>query len=537
MENFCEINEVENKIILKENNMFLGTIQLSENEKKEYEIIDGQQRLTTLNLIRLYLGGNDIRYFETEVGGQQELINDLYKIIEKERENYSEFNLEYNIYERNYKFIADFFQDKDIEIYREELKKYIQKKLVFISIKTKASLTETLKIFDTINTSGLDLNGADIFKIKMYEYLKEKQGKSNKIFEKIDDIYKIVEDNSEKFKVNINMNKILDIYKDYLISKYELGSYLFKRGSSIFFEKVFDGILKNKYDTEFMSKDNTNKIILSLEDLHELITAVFKWEEIKKGLSTQTIFEENYIYWSRYSKYYRGIYYYLLSNSDTKKLELFINKLSRLFVIYSVGYNRYVNKMINFIREIFTALVNKNNIDDILNKIDKKIKEGYKKEDFKNRLSEPMADQTTAKNLLCRIDGMFFEDLKDENKETLIKKFFYDNIDIEHIQAYNDKEDRENILKDWKDEINKLGNLVVLESSINRSISNNNYSKKKLKYKESDYKIIHTLKGMDKEEIEEKDKWRKDDAIERGEKVRDRILNYLYEGEFKHIKI
>ena len=57
----------------------------------------------------------------------------------------------------------------------EKLLDYIREKLFFVVLETDATLSETLKIFDTINSTGLDLNGADMFKIRFYEYLSDKK--------------------------------------------------------------------------------------------------------------------------------------------------------------------------------------------------------------------------------------------------------------------------------------------------------------------------------------------------------------------------
>ncbi|NMD01538.1 MAG: HNH endonuclease [Bacteroidales bacterium] len=53
-------------------------------------------------------------------------------------------------------------------------------------------------------------------------------------------------------------------------------------------------------------------------------------------------------------------------------------------------------------------------------------------------------------------------------------------IDIEHIQYYHDKdgEKPEDIWEEWQEDINSIGNLMILEQEINRSISNNTYDKK-----------------------------------------------------------
>lgn len=48
---------------------------------------------------------------------------------------------------------------------------YILNDILFVVIETVAGLSKTIQIFNTINTAGLDLNGDDLFKVRLYEYL------------------------------------------------------------------------------------------------------------------------------------------------------------------------------------------------------------------------------------------------------------------------------------------------------------------------------------------------------------------------------
>jgi len=100
---------------------------------------------------------------------------------------------------------------------------------------------------------------------------------------------------------------------------------------------------------------------------------------------------------------------------------------------------------------------------------------------------------------------------------------FKDNIDIEHIQAFNDinEQERENIWDEWGDEINSLGNLMVLESSINRSISNKVYENKKTGYKGSKYGVVKNL-------IENNAVWNKKLTIKRKNEEIEKIMGYTF---------
>ena len=53
----------------------------------------------------------------------------------------------------------------------EEFINYFLSDINFVVVETLAGLSKTIQIFNTINTAGLDLNGNDLFKVHLYEYL------------------------------------------------------------------------------------------------------------------------------------------------------------------------------------------------------------------------------------------------------------------------------------------------------------------------------------------------------------------------------
>ena len=61
-----------------------------------------------------------------------------------------------------------------------------------VVVETVAGLSKTIKIFNTINTAGLDLNGDDLFKVRFYEYLRDTNKYGEDAFEKISNIYKTI---------------------------------------------------------------------------------------------------------------------------------------------------------------------------------------------------------------------------------------------------------------------------------------------------------------------------------------------------------
>ncbi|MBK6834488.1 MAG: HNH endonuclease [Bacteroidetes bacterium] len=96
-------------------------------------------------------------------------------------------------------------------------------------------------------------------------------------------------------------------------------------------------------------------------------------------------------------------------------------------------------------------------------------------------------------------------------------------IDIEHIQSYHDSngDKREDIWNEWGDDINSIGNLMILEQDKNRSISNNPYEVKTKVYPTSIYGIV-------KNQASNYSDWSIDKCRERKIIEVNKILNYLF---------
>ncbi|MBS1519869.1 MAG: HNH endonuclease [Bacteroidetes bacterium] len=105
-------------------------------------------------------------------------------------------------------------------------------------------------------------------------------------------------------------------------------------------------------------------------------------------------------------------------------------------------------------------------------------------------LTGPVTANYKTKTLICRMSAMLDENYISNSAEletAVTQRLFGDVFDVEHIQSYQDKNvaEREAILAAWGGEINAIGNLVAIESSINRSMRNDEYADKRLAYQSS----------------------------------------------------
>ena len=148
---------------------------------------------------------------------------------------------------------------------------------------------------------------------------------------------------------------------------------------------------------------------------------------------------------------------------------------------------------------------------------------------FKNTISGNILYSSKVKNILCRLSAMLEENYKTTDfKEIkdIRSKLFNSPIDIEHIQSYNDenKAERPKIKEEWGETLNSIGNLVVLEQTINRSI-NNRESEKLKGYNKSVFEIVNTKL------VSEYENWNLKKCEIRKEKEVEKIINYIFENK------
>jgi hypothetical protein len=408
--------------------------------------------------------------------------------------------------------------------------KHLLSNVYFVVIETRAGLSKTLQIFNAINTTGLDLNGGDIFKIRMYEYLRDKKGKDETAFDEISRLYHTIDEYNSKLKYNAtDIRGILGIYQNILIAKYNLPVTLYSYGTDTFFERLFDTIFKINQWEHF--KNNIKNIDLSIEDIEKIIEVRYEWEN--NGYKTcEDACAMNFIWWSRYSRYWTLIFLFLYKFKDEEdywnKMLLFTKQLSKLYIIYSIRFLKAINEVHTFTYSLIKKIID-GSFEDVMLTLNNKIGklENHKGwGDFENALTGDITYNAKIKNIICRLSAMLEEDYKTCNEaqiEIISNALFESAIDIEHIQSYHDSsgDKREDIWNEWQENINSIGNLMILEQEINRSIRNNPYDLKICRYPESVFSIV-------KNQCIQYLNWDLEKCLLRKQKETQKILDYIF---------
>lgn len=534
--------------------MFIGTMQLSKkNDNGEQNIIDGQQRITTfLILLKVLslrnpnssqLDDLDFNWLVTKVnnGKQQENLKELITSTSLSVENNNNLNKYFNNALLINQIIAEQVKqetENDPVFNLAKFLEHLYSKIYFVVIETHASLSKTLKIFDAINTSGLDLDAGDIFKIRMYEYL-TKNGKNDEVFNQISALYEKIDEKNKLANRHVtDISSILHIYQFYLIAKYKLPTTLYSVGTDRFFDRLFETLFNINKWKHFRNNVEYGKLQLKLEEIDSLIDIRFEWDNKWRSGdygNAETASMLRLWWWSRYGRFWNLIFVFLHKHKNEEnryeKLYAFSIRLIKLYLLYSIYYQKSVNEINStFSSKLVSKIVNED-YGNVMQFIEDKFvsQNKYWRTRFINTISGNILYSSKVKNILCRLSAMLEENYKTidiEEIRDIRAKLFDCPIDIEHIQSFNDenKVERPKIKSEWGETLNSIGNLVVLEQKINRSI--NNREGEKLKgYKKSKFEIVKTKL------VSEYDNWDLTKCKLRNEKEVDKIFNYIFENE------
>jgi len=538
--------------------MFIGTMQLTEKKLCDgisglqmQEVIDGQQRMSTLILLLKALqdrsSANPIwkdldigNRLETRVnsGTQQKFLEEALASQTDERSNSMQ-----NPYLQAMPIILKILDDDNVsddENVAENPRKqpqdigrfveYLISKVYFVVIETRATLSKTLQIFDAINTSGMDLNGGDVFKVRYYEYLRLQKKMNESAFESISKLYSQIDEKNLGHKRKVcSIEDILSLVRHIHVARYKMPKVLHDFSASVYFDRLFDTVQSiNVWDNFSPACKNVD---VSLEELERLIKARFNWEAEIPILSTESRMMLELMRWSRYGKYnYLIVLFRDRFKADSTLTEKFVIQLSKLLIVYSILFKKMVYELHSFFHDLQEKMLDEVNLKsaaEVIANISQRIAD--KKSIFENALNTyEIAYNPKAKNLICRLSAIREEiDAGEHSTDQLFKLIFMTDIDIEHIESANHQNEgmRAALQKEWDIELNGLGNLIILECSVNRSIKNGDYQSIKInEYVKSSFRIV-------KEHARNYDLWSLENCKKRKVSEANKLVGYIFSAD------
>lgn len=478
---------------------FLGALVLKktkEEEFREYEILDGQQRLTTLCMmiavLRDLMKKQKYKWTLSEMIYQEE--NELLKVPARGR-------LKYNTRDKVKDFVRDFItpmggtkrheilefkENQNISVAnmakainimhnifskKEDLEAFavfLLNNVLFIYVSTD-NTEDAFRLFTILNDRGIPLSNADILKSinigevseddldeysKNWEYLEEKY---NKGFDRFLSFARTI------LLKNKPMSNLLDEYEKNIYKK----GILKKGKNTIDFLIHLDDIYDNIIDLQ--SKELSN-------DYKNLITIM------KMGLHSDEWIPALLSYFLKF-KYYR--------------LDEFIKKLEYKFMgdlLTNTSPSKRRENLNNVIKAIDN--IDKSNLNNLLESkelfdIDKNI--------FRNSINGDVYGKKYTKYLLLKIEYLM--------SDNTVHLSNYMDISIEHVLPQNPlkkshwrRDFTENQRKLWT---NRLSNLVLISNNKNVKLGNLDFKKKKEEYLKNRMDVFNSSKVF----LDKNSKW------------------------------
>lgn len=510
-----------------EEEYYLGPIVTFRNDDGKKEIIDGQQRLTTLMLL---LRAFYVKFGKMQDDNSKKMRENIEKCIWKTDEfgnpNKSALKINSEVatdndkeeflkilntgdatnmksrYSENYKFFQKQIDGflSNYPSYFSYLPARILNNCILLPIEADDQNT-ALRIFSTLNDRGLPLSDADIFKAQFYKYYSNK-GQKSIFIEK----WKKLEEICEK-----NFNPQSGTPLDELFSRYMYYERAKMGNTSSTTESLRKFYERNKY--ELLRKDETLENLMDLayfwNDVADQDNERFSEDVLKK------LFVLNYAPNSMWT-YFVSVYY-LHNRNDEGELNndlfnVFLQKTTAFIWAHAV-YMPGVNALRTPIYAEMVNIVNNRPVEFLDRKFDLiQLKSMFENYEFNN-------NRPITKSMLA---WWAYQDIE----QPLLS--IETSYDIEHIYAKN-RNEKERSLSNVKN-IEKLGNKSLLEKRINIRASDYRFEDKK-KY----YKGFITQRGKIKEptaiislkKIAQQNDFVENDIINRNNCIINAFLDFL----------
>ena len=427
------------------------------------------------------------------------------KIRYKQKDN------RYTNFFRNFKF----FYNKICELSDSQLNriaKSITDNCEVIEIKSW-QVEQAITMFNSLNSDGLPLYDSDIISAKLYAEA-EKIDKEKEFV----DLWKQLNDIINELD-SLKIADINSIFMQYMYYVRTVNKETISETGAI--NVTTPGL--RRYFTEI----NKRPISDPLGMCADMIKLAKIWKKVSAYSQMKLLlkFNEN-------TKLFLASYFYRFNEEDITEdivipiLDCFL-RLFSLLELVDVGYSSKYFKTFLFGEE--AKFINETiSINDIIKDFNDHIYAHWNRKTVKAALHDYDG------NILVYLNEYLFA------KENSMQFALGAKYDIEHIMPYsgsNLQEIRKDAEIDSEEEfysiVNKLGNKIILEEKINRSIGNEWFRTKvsttlenKTGYIDSKYPIACAL--VDKYQNTNKPYWQKDDIATATDKASDRITNFIF---------
>lgn len=472
---------------------YMGYLVLQTSDNKNFYVIDGQQRLTTLSLIILSVVKclDDLIKNEIDKENNQKRKDSLHNsyigtidLVTLITNNKLKLNRNSDDYYRNYLVLLKELPIRNTNTsqkhmrecfnwYYEKLKKNyktgldlasfienIVDKLFFTVIKVSDQLN-AFKVFETLNARGVQLSSSDLLKNYLFSIVDETKPHNNEI-EELEKLWSSIIGKLGTLK-----------FEDYL-------RYFWNSSHKTVSKKNLFKTIKN----EINSKEQTFNL------LRDLLSTV----DLYIGLS-----EPNDDFWNEFKQAQESLIelkMFQIKQTNSLLIAAYKNlskdeflKLLKAAVIISFRYNIIGGLNPNEQEEVYNSIALKINLDKKYSLKDLE-KIYVDDENFLTDFSSKQFKNTTRNHRIVKYIFSKIEWFKNQNEIGWDSDIFT----IEHILPENGDE---NWIEFSEEEFNrsiyKLGNLTLLEKKINRDAGIKSYIEKKIFYNDSKCKLTNVI--------------------------------------------
>lgn len=421
-----------------------------------------------------------------------------------EKIKYKQKDNRYSNYFRNFKFFylkANELADSELN----QISKIFIEKSEIIEIKSW-NLEQAITMFNSLNSDNLPLNDADIISSKLYEFAKRQNIEEafTNSWEEFHSLMQILEE-----KEIANIDQILMQYMYYVRTR---------RGETT--NTTTPGL--RRYFTDI----NKDAISRPMDFSGDTIRLANAWIKVYDYPCVQVMlrFNEN-------AKLFLASYLLRFQEAPSEEeMRPVVESLLKLFTVMEIeetGYSSKYFKSFLFREEVQMADPNVS-ADDIEKDFVKHITENWNKDNVQDKIAEYDG------NMLVYLNEYLYAK-KHGDEFDLQGKW-----DIEHIMPASGR-NIQTIRNDagimneeeFKSIVNKLGNKIILEYTINRSIGNEWFRTKvsttlaeKTGYINSKYPLAKAL--VDKYRDSSEKFWTKDDILNTTQKISNRIADFIF---------
>jgi len=539
------LNDIYDEYIDDRNSeYFIGSIVVNKREDGTYEVIDGQQRVTTLfislcALKRIFKDsldhlaiieelltsptindkGDVIRnsHLELQYEDTADVLNSL--LYEKELSRTLTGSSQHikDAFETIYEYLKVNFQKQEdlVKFYG-----YFMHKVNFVQIETP-SVSDALKIFETINERGVGLNPMDLLKNLIFRQLDRKD------FQKINSEWKIITKTLDK-----NKQKALRFLRYFIMGNYEVkGS---KDSEVIREDEIYEWIIKNADICGY--ENDPFKFVKKIQEGADAYTSFFRGVTLdgENSMELENIrnlgggaFSQHLVLLLAAKDLPKDLFLHLVSQIESLIFYYFITKTP------AKALEARFSKWADDLREVVKSTEQQNALNEFIERTfisEKKRLENDYRTMFIN-LTINSLQRYKIKYILAKI-AQYIESKRIGGEGAGdLGRYIDKQIEIEHILPNTPTEELITPFGDVENYNNykiKLGNLTLLEKPHNIVAGRDYFEKKKDIYKQSTFYLTKSLAQKDNvgndttvtrinDKLIEFDKWLSEDIEKRQE--------------------